>query len=93
MTDLVRRFANDESGATAIEYGLIAAGIGSHHHGRQHARLAAQGHVHEHLLAARHRRQVTGPARPTKSPGRIAGAFCFRCRQRLAVTASIEKAQ
>jgi pilus assembly protein Flp/PilA len=27
MTDLVRRFANDESGATAIEYGLIAAGI------------------------------------------------------------------
>jgi pilus assembly protein Flp/PilA len=27
MTDLVKRFANDESGATAIEYGLIAAGI------------------------------------------------------------------
>jgi pilus assembly protein Flp/PilA len=27
MTDLVRRFAIDESGATAIEYGLIAAGI------------------------------------------------------------------
>jgi pilus assembly protein Flp/PilA len=27
MTDPVRRFANDESGATAIEYGLIAAGI------------------------------------------------------------------
>jgi pilus assembly protein Flp/PilA len=27
MTNLVRRFANDESGATAIEYGLIAAGI------------------------------------------------------------------
>jgi pilus assembly protein Flp/PilA len=27
MTKLVRRFANDESGATAIEYGLIAAGI------------------------------------------------------------------
>jgi pilus assembly protein Flp/PilA len=25
MTDLVRRFAKDESGATAIEYGLIAA--------------------------------------------------------------------
>jgi pilus assembly protein Flp/PilA len=27
MTDLLRRFARDESGATAIEYGLIAAGI------------------------------------------------------------------
>ncbi len=27
MTNLIRRFANDESGATAIEYGLIAAGI------------------------------------------------------------------
>jgi pilus assembly protein Flp/PilA len=25
MTNLVSRFANDESGATAIEYGLIAA--------------------------------------------------------------------
>ena len=27
MTNLVKRFATDESGATAIEYGLIAAGI------------------------------------------------------------------
>jgi pilus assembly protein Flp/PilA len=27
MKNLVNRFANDESGATAIEYGLIAAGI------------------------------------------------------------------
>ena len=27
MQNLVARFANDESGATAIEYGLIAAGI------------------------------------------------------------------
>jgi pilus assembly protein Flp/PilA len=27
MTNLVARFLNDESGATAIEYGLIAAGI------------------------------------------------------------------
>ena len=27
MTNLVRRFIDDESGATAIEYGLIAAGI------------------------------------------------------------------
>jgi pilus assembly protein Flp/PilA len=27
MTNLIKRFANDESGATAIEYGLIAAGI------------------------------------------------------------------
>jgi pilus assembly protein Flp/PilA len=27
MTGLVKRFANDESAATAIEYGLIAAGI------------------------------------------------------------------
>ena len=27
MKSLVKRFANDESGATAIEYGLIAAGI------------------------------------------------------------------
>ncbi len=26
MKNLVARFANDESGATAIEYGLIAAG-------------------------------------------------------------------
>jgi pilus assembly protein Flp/PilA len=27
MTNLVRLFVKDESGATAIEYGLIAAGI------------------------------------------------------------------
>jgi pilus assembly protein Flp/PilA len=27
MKTLVKRFAMDESGATAIEYGLIAAGI------------------------------------------------------------------
>jgi len=27
MRDLVLRFANGKSGATAIEYGLIAAGI------------------------------------------------------------------
>ena len=27
MTDLVTRFVKDQSGATAIEYGLIAAGI------------------------------------------------------------------
>jgi pilus assembly protein Flp/PilA len=27
MTNLVTQFAKDESGATAIEYGLIAAGI------------------------------------------------------------------
>jgi pilus assembly protein Flp/PilA len=27
MTNLVKRFARNESGATAIEYGLIAAGI------------------------------------------------------------------
>jgi pilus assembly protein Flp/PilA len=27
MRELVLRFVNDETGATAIEYGLIAAGI------------------------------------------------------------------
>jgi pilus assembly protein Flp/PilA len=27
MIDILRRFADDESGATAVEYGLIAAGI------------------------------------------------------------------
>jgi pilus assembly protein Flp/PilA len=27
MTNVVKRFVKDESGATAIEYGLIAAGI------------------------------------------------------------------
>ena len=27
MTNLINRFLKDESGATAIEYGLIAAGI------------------------------------------------------------------
>ena len=27
MNSFITRFANDESGATAIEYGLIAAGI------------------------------------------------------------------
>ena len=27
MKNLIARFLNDESGATAIEYGLIAAGI------------------------------------------------------------------
>lgn len=29
MTNLLKRFQNDESGATAIEYGLIAALIGT----------------------------------------------------------------
>lgn len=28
MSKLISRFVKDESGATAIEYGLIAAGIG-----------------------------------------------------------------
>ncbi|MEM6616538.1 MAG: Flp family type IVb pilin [Pseudomonadota bacterium] len=28
MMNMVKRFISDESGATAIEYGLIAAGIG-----------------------------------------------------------------
>jgi pilus assembly protein Flp/PilA len=28
MTNFMKRFAQDESGVTAIEYGLIAAGIG-----------------------------------------------------------------
>jgi pilus assembly protein Flp/PilA len=27
MSELLKRFCNDQSGATAIEYGLIAAGI------------------------------------------------------------------
>jgi pilus assembly protein Flp/PilA len=27
MTNLLRRFVHDESGATAVEYGLVAAGI------------------------------------------------------------------
>jgi pilus assembly protein Flp/PilA len=27
MKDIIARFAKDESGATAIEYGLVAAGI------------------------------------------------------------------
>jgi pilus assembly protein Flp/PilA len=27
MTNLMKRFVKDESGATAVEYGLIAAGI------------------------------------------------------------------
>ena len=28
MTSIIKRFAHDESGATAIEYGLIAAIVG-----------------------------------------------------------------
>ena len=28
MSKLIARFAKDQSGATAIEYGLIAAGVG-----------------------------------------------------------------
>ena len=27
MTNLIKRFLQDESGATAVEYGLVAAGI------------------------------------------------------------------
>ena len=27
MSNLIRRFLQDESGATAVEYGLVAAGI------------------------------------------------------------------
>jgi len=40
------RFVKDESGATAIEYGLIAAGIaGCHHHSRERGRYRSVGPV------------------------------------------------
>ena len=35
MKNLVSRFVKDESGATAIEYGLIAAGIAHRDHQRR----------------------------------------------------------
>jgi pilus assembly protein Flp/PilA len=36
MKKLVLRFLKEDSGATAIEYGLIAAGISVAHSGRRH---------------------------------------------------------
>jgi pilus assembly protein Flp/PilA len=45
MKNLFIRFANDESGATAIEYGLIAAGISV-------AIVATVGTVGDSLVAA-----------------------------------------
>ena len=35
MSNIFARFVKDESGATAIEYGLIAALIALGHHGRR----------------------------------------------------------
>jgi len=47
MKALVQKFLKDESGATAIEYGLIAAGIGARHHrsGQQGSGTTLQQHV------------------------------------------------
>jgi hypothetical protein len=47
--ELFKRFLRDESGATAIEYGLIAAGISvAIHHRREQARFAIEVNVRDH---------------------------------------------
>ena len=54
MKTLMTRFAKDESGATAIEYGLIATLIGvAIIVGRHRARHAAERRVQGHLDQAR----------------------------------------
>jgi pilus assembly protein Flp/PilA len=68
MTNLIERFAKDESGATAIEYGLIAAGISV-------AIITVVNTLDQHFLAARHRRQITGAVGRKQSPGCKAGAL------------------
>jgi pilus assembly protein Flp/PilA len=56
MTNLLKRFKNDESGATAIEYGLIAALIGT-------AIIVAVGAVGTNLTQTFERiRDSIGPA-------------------------------
>ena len=55
--NLVRRFVTDERGATAIEYGLIAAGISGHHRRREHARHKLEHDIQQHLVTA----QITSP--------------------------------
>jgi Flp/Fap pilin component len=52
MKKLVLRFLNEESGATAIEYGLIAAHPDSNHSGRQWSRHEIEHDVHQHFEPA-----------------------------------------
>ena len=54
MKTSIARFTADESGATAIEYGLIAAGIAVAHHGHDHA----EGEACNHIVDAR---DIAGP--------------------------------
>ena len=61
MKNLISRFLKDESGATAIEYGLIAAGIAvAIIAAVQRRRHQPERQVQQHLDRARHRR----PANP-----------------------------
>ena len=58
-----KRFLRDESGATAIEYGLIAAGISVAIIATVNTpRRPAQEHLLERVEPARQRRQVSGLA-------------------------------
>ena len=78
MTSLVTRFAKDEFGRDRDRIRPdCRRHLGRDHHRREHARLAAQVDVHQHLLAARHRRQVTARERQNAKPRLPAGAFAL----------------
>jgi hypothetical protein len=54
MKNLVLRFLNDDSGATAIEYGLIAAGhLNRDHRCREYNWLEPEHDVHQHFQPAK----------------------------------------
>ncbi len=45
--DIFKRFLKDESGLSAVEYGLLAAGIaGGSLHAHQRHRDVSEGHLH-----------------------------------------------
>jgi hypothetical protein len=59
MINLAKRFANDESGAAAIEYGLIAAGFPSQLLRSELPRFSVEGDFFEGDITACYRRQMS----------------------------------
>ena len=71
MLNQIKRFLKNESGAAAIEYGLLASGISGHHSFGQERRHPAGEHLHHH------------PARVlNRQPGKALCSSAFRDRQR-----------
>jgi len=71
MISLMKHLAQDETGVTAIEYGLIAAGIGCcNSHRGQHGRRFAGHYIHDRFERPHDGGQVAGsqwtPSRPVR---------------------------